>query len=261
MFEYFILGALQGLSEFLPISSSGHLSILQSFFKMEKAFLFVIAAHFGTFFSIVAFYKKNLFYIFKNILTHPSKNLFLKITLGCLPVILVGYLFYDLIKATFSTFEIIACGFGLTGLFLIRTFWMKASQQKDHMKHLSELNSISFKQALFIGCFQVIALFPGFSRSGVTTASGIWIGVRPSLALHFSFLMGGFVLFAASAYELLKTDITTFSSWAFKITFISSFLFGYAALAIMKTWVFKLHKIGIYLLILSTSLWFYILVF
>ena len=260
MFEYFILGIIQGLSEFLPISSSGHLSLFQEFFKMEQSFLFVVAAHFGTFFSIVVFYHKNLLYIFKNILKPFSKNLFLKISLGCFPVVLVGYLFYDIIKASFSTLEIVACGFGLTGLFLIRTYWMKASLKKDPMKHLSELNVISLKQALLIGCFQVIALFPGFSRAGITTASGIWMGIRPSLSLHFSFLMGGFVLFAASAYELLmKADVSIFSSWAFKITFVSSFVFGYIALTAMKAWVFKLHKIGIYLIILSTSLILYCL--
>ncbi len=257
--EYFFLGTLQGLSEFLPISSSGHLSLVQVFLKTNQNFLFVISAHFGTLFSLIIFYKKNLIYIFKNILKPFSKNLFLKITVGCLPVMTAGLLFYDTIKILFSSLPVVACGFGLTGFFLIGTKWIQKSNREDKINSYDELENISYKQALFMGLFQTISLLPGFSRSGITTASGILIRIHPSLALHFSFLMGGFVLLAASLFEFSKTNVEVFLSGPFIITFVSSFIFGYGALKVMKSWVFELYKIGIYLLFLSTTLWLHII--
>ena len=257
--EYFFLGLVQGLCEFLPISSSGHLTLLQSVLKMEQKFLFNVAAHFGTLFSLIIFYRKNLIYIFKKILNPISKNLFLKITLSCSPVVAVGFLFYNTIKELFNNLPIVACGFGLTGLFLIGTKWAQKPIREDKINNHSEFEKISYSQALFMGLFQIITLLPGFSRSGITTSSGILIRLHPSLALHFSFLMGTFILFGASFFEFSKTNLQMFLSTSFMVTFISSFIFGYGALKVMSVWIFKLHQIGIYLLILSSSLWIYII--
>ena len=252
--KHFFLGLIQGISEFLPISSSGHLILAQNFLGTDQVFFLTIAAHFGTLFSLIIFYRKNLVYIFKNILNPLSKNLFLKIVTGCLPAGIVGFLFYDEIKEVFSNLFVVGLGFLLTAAFLIRTKWIPIADRKDKMESYSELESISYLQVLFIGIFQILALFPGVSRSGITTSSGMIFRLHPSVALHFSFLMGTLILLAATSFELSKTSLETFLSASFSVTFMSSFVFGYIALRIMKGWVFKLYKIGVYPLLLGALL-------
>ncbi len=259
LIQAFFLGVLQGLAEFLPISSSGHLAVAGLFFQWDQIFLFTVAVHFGTLCSLLVFYRFKCFYLIRNILSSPEKNIFLKLAIASLPVMSVGFFFYGFIKELFHSMYFISFSFIFTAVFLIGTFFIKTIDNKNSSDD-TDINfmSISYNKAFLIGVAQVLALAPGVSRAGVTTGTGLYLGVSPRLALDFSFLLGIFSLFAACALEFVQNDSNILFHWSFLIGFLSAFGFGYIALHWMKSWVFKLYKFGFYLLPLGLVLFLYL---
>ena len=259
LIQAFFLGILQGLAEFLPISSSGHLAITGLFFQLDQIFLFTIAVHFGTLCSLLVFYRLKCIHLMKNILSPPKENVFLKMITASLPVMLVGFFFYDYVKELFHSMYFISCSFIFTALFLLGTFFFKTAYSKNSFdfEDLS-FTYISYGKAFLIGVVQVLALAPGVSRAGVTTGAGIYLGIPPRLALDFSFLLGIFSLSAACALELMQNSSSALFHWPFFMGFLSAFGFGYLALHWMKSWVFKLYKFGFYLLPLGLMLFLYL---
>lgn len=129
------------------------------------------------------------------------------------------------------------------------TYWF----QKQKIKNLKQ---ISYKEAFGIGCFQVLALIPGISRSGTTICAGIYLGFKPSLAVSFSFLLALPALFAACALEFFKTDWNQELLIPFMSSFLSSFIFGYCALMIMKKSSSHLYRFSFYLFPLAGLVFF-----
>ena len=250
----FFLGLLQGLSEFLPISSSGHLALTQIFCNTNHIFLFTVFAHFGTLTALILFYRKDLFNIIKNISSPPKTNLFLKIVVAVLPAIFAGFFLYEVIKDIFNQHIFIAFGFLLTSFLLLGTRWKTQNTQ-------TELKQISYKQALIIGCTQALALLPGVSRSGVTICTGIYLGLHPLLSITFSFLLAVVPLFGAFALELSKISWEGTPLIQALICLISSSIFSWLALYLMKSLHSHLYKFSFYLIPLGLSLLFYTLIF
>lgn len=253
----FILGALQGLAEFLPISSSGHLAVTGLFFQLDQIFLFTIAVHFGTLCSLLVFYRNKCIGLIKNILSPPKENLFFKLLMASFPVMLVGFFFYNSIQKLFHDMYFISFSFIFTALFLLGTFFTKRSNRNSSDAVDSNFMCISYTKAFLIGLVQVLALAPGVSRAGVTTGTGLYLGVPPRTALDFSFLLGIFSLFAACSLEFIAGSNTLFH-WPFLAGFLSAFGFGYLALYWMRSWVFSLYKFGFYLLPLGLLLFLYL---
>ena len=254
----FVLGLLQGLAEFLPISSSGHLAVAGLFFQLDQIFLFTIAVHFGTLCSLLVFYRCKCINLIKNILSPPKENLFFKLSIASLPVMLVGFFFYNSIKELFHNMYFISFSFIFTALFLLGTFFIKKDKAQSSSDVVdSTFICIPYGKALLIGIVQILALAPGVSRAGVTTGAGLYLGVPPRLALDFSFLLGIFSLFAACALEFIG-DSNTLFHWSFLVGFLSAFGFGYLALRWMRSWVFSLYKFGFYLLPLGLVLFLYL---
>ena len=244
------LGFLQGITEFLPISSSGHLALSQIFFQTEQIFFLTLTVHFGTLISLIVFYRRDILFMIQEVLKNPSQSLFLKLITASLPVLSVGFFFYGGIKEIFNHLYFAAAGFLITAGFLLSTYWLRNEK-------INELKQISYFKAFVIGCFQVIALIPGVSRSGTTICAGIYLGFKPSLAVSFSFLLALPALFAACVLEFSKTEWDPEHFFLFIGSFFSAFVFGYIALFVMKKASSHLYRFSFYLFFLAFFVFVY----
>ncbi|UII54436.1 undecaprenyl-diphosphate phosphatase [Cytobacillus spongiae] len=224
-FEAFILGIIQGLTEFLPISSSGHLYLGRHLFGLDEAGLFLdTMLHIGTLLAVLVIYKNELLQIVKN----PFGKLSYLLVLGTIPAVIVGFLFSDLFENISKSGITIGWEFLFTGFVL----WM-ADGIKNGAKRLE---NIGYGDALFIGTFQAAAIFPAVSRSGLTIAAGLMRKLDRETAAYFSFLLsipaiaGGIVL---QMGEMYTGHIEAVSLGSLLVGTVSSALFGYMAVVWM----------------------------
>ncbi|MCQ2546535.1 MAG: undecaprenyl-diphosphate phosphatase [Clostridia bacterium] len=210
-----ILGLVQGLAEFLPISSSGHLALLQYFFGVEadSVLVFTVLLHVGTLISVFIIYWKDiveliieLFRTLKDLFTgkglrinsSPTRRLGFMIIVATIPTAIIGLLFEDFFESLYSSIISIAIGLLFTGLILLIAEKMGKSN-KDVME-------MKWRHAIFIGCMQGIAICPGVSRSGSTLFGGLIAGLEREFAVKFAFLisipsiLGSVVLEAPDAF-------------------------------------------------------------
>jgi len=259
-FEIIFLGVIQGLSEFLPISSSGHLAIIHRLTGSEDIFSLTVALHFGTLGSLLFFYRALLGPLLKSSFKPLEKNLILKILLASTPVMMIGLLFYSKIKNIFSKPELLGFHFLLTGVVLLGLFFCRKTKKESlplQAESLDAFCEISYPQAFGMGCFQLAALLPGVSRSGMTIAGGIYLKVRPILALHFSFFMGAAALLAAFVLEAFKSSLFEDRGAVFFLGAFVSFLAGLSALHLTRAWLNHLYRFGFYLAPLGLWLFFF----
>lgn len=184
-----ILGIVQGLTEFLPVSSSGHLEIGQALLGTsgEENLTFTVVLHVATVLSTLVVLWKEVADLFKGTFTtlqwNAEKNYVALILLSCLPVFVVGVFFKDEVEAFFGN------GLLLVGICLLITaflLWLSEFLQK---RMPAEGHEVGWKDALIIGCAQALAVLPGLSRSGSTIATGLLCGVKKEKVARFSFLM------------------------------------------------------------------------
>ncbi len=258
-FLYFILGLIQGLTEFLPISSSGHLALIQAFFSnVEKESLLVeITAHLGSLFAIGVYYRQSLFLqiiSFKKISLNRLYPLYI-LFISTLPAGIVGLFLKKYITPLFSNTNTIAYGFLFTSFALIFTYFF--SKKNTPKKNL--LNWPTPLGALFIGFAQAFALLPGVSRSGFTITAGILMGLKPKQSAFFSFCSVAPLIFTAallSFYKLIShAERLTQSENLLNlgVLLISSFFFGWLGLNLVLRFLErnKLHYFALYLIPLA----------
>lgn len=178
-----ILSFVQGATEILPISSSGHLLLVGKVMDISVSTLILTLVHIGTTLAIIVFFKKSLF---NNFLSKNNRALFLKIVVASIPAGIVGILFQDLIEKSLRATWITAISLILWGIVMI--FVEKKNDREE--KSVKDVQAISFKQAFFIGIAQTLALIPGTSRSGITTIAGVLTGLDKYVALEFGLLIG-----------------------------------------------------------------------
>ncbi len=195
--ELILIGMVQGISEFLPLSSSGHLSLLNFFLKIKSpSLLLIMVAHLGTLMSIITVYGSSLYQLGQKKL--PTR-LFLLILMALLPTIVGGFFLKSFVEQSLKSPTYIAWGFILTGICLFLTR-LKVKKWED----LSPLDwkKISFLKAFMIGVSQTWALFPGISRSGWTISTALFLNIPPRMAVFFSFLLAIPTLLAGGLWEL-----------------------------------------------------------
>ncbi|MDD4994529.1 MAG: undecaprenyl-diphosphate phosphatase, partial [Candidatus Pacebacteria bacterium] len=175
-----ILSVVQGITEFLPISSSGHLAVLQIFWQIpDPSVVFSALLHFGTLGAIlIVFYQEII-----KILQKRNWKLIKLIVIGTIPAAIFGFFFQSIIEAQFSSLKFIGFSFLITALFLILTKFLKIIP-----KYLN-IEDLTYFDALIIGIAQTVALFPGISRSGLTISTGLLRKLKPEIAYKFSFLL------------------------------------------------------------------------
>lgn len=224
------MGVLQGLTEFLPVSSSAHLVIAQQWLHLsrEGAFLMAldVALHVGTLGALIAYFYKDLGGMAMGLFKQRLPGLLI---VGTIPAALIGILFKDFFSDLFA--EILPASFFLliTGWILWLTKWVQSSD--------IDLNRIGFKQALLVGVVQAVAILPGISRSGSTIAMGLFLKLKPEAAVRFSFLLGIPAIAGAAAVEFKRLALMDISLlFPVVLGVLASFVVGYFSIR----WMLKL---------------------
>ena len=245
MIKIVILGIVQGLTEFLPISSSGHLAILEKFFGISQPVTITAFLHFGTFLSVLVFFYRPILEILGGLFKGEKEHVHysLKIILGSVPIVVIGLLFRVKIKQSFEDITIITIFLGITGVILLLTSLVKKGADR-----------VSFLSATIIGIGQMFAVLPGISRSGMTISAGLFSKVSPDNAFKFSFILSLPAVFGANLLEL-KNISHIENPMAVVIGLGCSFVFGIIALKILHGLVNRrFHLFGFYCLLLSIIL-------
>ena len=236
-FEAFLLGVVQGLTEFLPISSSGHIEIskviLGSSFDKNEGLLFTIILHFATALSTMFIFRKDIINIFKGLLTkkwNESKKFSLSILISMIPAVFIGLLYEDFINSLFNgNLILVAAMLYITGLLLFLSDFLKLKKKE-----------ITYKNSFIIGLAQAIAILPGISRSGATIATSVIMGIDREKAARFSFIMVIPLIFGSMFKSMIDYDfnLESFNILSLLIGFISAFITGLFACK----WMIRLVK-------------------
>jgi len=196
LWEAVLLGIVQGVTEFLPVSSDGHLVIAQTLLGVrEGGLVFVIAVHVGSLLALLVFYRARVLELVRGVLGREADSFryTVKLAVATLPAVVVGLFFKDLVESAFAAPWTAGVGLLITGAFLATTRTTQARGQ---------LREPSYWQALLIGCAQALAIAPGISRSGSTIALSLAFGMAPLAAAEFSFLLGIIAIVGAAVLEL-----------------------------------------------------------
>jgi len=205
LFHAVVLGIIQGLTEFIPVSSTAHLLIMIKMFNIpqlsdDAMFSFLVIVQLGTLVSLFAFYWNDLWLIARSTLNFqratPERNLGFYIIIATIPALLAGYLLKDAVEALFRQ-PMLEASIRLfaAAILLSLAEWVSRKNRR--------LGSMTWLDALVIGLMQIIAVFPGASRSGTTISGGMFRGFDRPSAARFSFLMSVPVMLAAGGYEML----------------------------------------------------------
>ena len=210
------LGVLQGFTEFLPVSSSGHLVLVQSLIPgfTQPGVLFDVCLHFGTLFAVLFFFRKKLFKL--------SFKYILYIAVATIPAVIVGYISRDSISSLFSSVGIVGVALVITGFINYLT-----DKQKKEEK------SLDYKKSLFIGFMQAFAIIPGISRSGLTIFAGTKSGLSSRDAAEFSFLISVPAIFGANILEVCSNWGESIDYTPYFIGFLAAFISGVIAIKIV----------------------------
>lgn len=252
MLEVIILGIIQGIAEFLPISSSAHLIIFRDLFGIGSGInsnvelAFDIALHFGTLLAIgIYFFKDFINMIIKGITKGPKDSegkLFWFIVVATIPAAIAGILFEDIIDGIIrSNYVVIALSLIIMGI-IIYLF-------DRYMKSNKTLKSMTIKDALVIGCSQVFALIPGFSRSGTTIAAGRSMNLNREDAAKFSFYLSAPVVLGAVILTVLKDgtmDIIMANLSIFVIGVLVAFIAGLLCISFLLKYI-KNHDFKLFM--------------
>lgn len=240
IFVYIIIGIVQGITEFLPVSSSGHILLLSEIFNVNCDIIFLsVVAHLGTLLSVLICMRKKVAECIK----HPFCETNFKLLMATIPSVIIVLLFHNLVDKLYSIYFLIA-GFLITGIMLIIADIIRPKNQKFGYKH-----------ALFMGLMQGIAVLPGISRSGSTMAVGMMSGADKNDACEFTFLMSIPIIIASAVFESIEMFTTGVNIEILPsiIVFITSFVFGILSIKLMLKTLKnnKLYLFSIYLLIIS----------
>lgn len=255
--EAIIIGIIQGATEFLPISSSGHLVLLPQIFQMTNPDLTLIGlVHAGTLLAVLIYFRQDLW----NIITAVLQGLYKRkplatadakigwlIVVGSIPVGIVGLLFADFFEEVFGSPRV-AAGFLLVTAVLLVLGERMLSGKK-------EMAEMSWADAILVGLFQMMALFPGVSRSGSTIVGGLARGLDRPTAARFSFLLGIPAILGAGIQAILAifTESAQFSAGVYIFSFMAAAVSGYACIHWLLTWVknHTLYGFAIYVTLIS----------
>ena len=262
-FQIILLGIIQGLTEFLPISSSGHLILAPLIFNFEDQGLALDAIlHLGTLLAIIIFFRKELadlaMGLFDRQKSPETHHLAWCILIASIPAGMIGLFGGGWIEANLRNPTFVGCNLFFWSLIFI------AADRYSSKNTNAELNQLSLRQILFIGSAQAIALLPGTSRSGITIAAGLFSNLSHTSATRFSFLLGTPIIFAAGMHKLVQfisqpSSEQTYSNLHLFIGLGISFLVGLLAIQLLLKIVEKVGLLPfiIYRMLLAGGILFY----
>ena len=226
-----LLGIVQGLTEFLPISSSGHLVIVQALIGIEKpGNEFAIIVHLGTLGSILIVFFKDIVDISTSINQKKTQKLLIFLFLGTLPAIIIGLGLKNQIESLFDNLTMVGAALVVSGIILLMSYFLSTSDRK-----------YTIYKVLLIGMAQAFAIIPGISRSGMTICCGLMLGLRPEIAARFSFLLAIPVISGAGILTFMELDRTSHIDFSVAMAgLVTSFIVGLLSLR----WLINLLKKG-----------------
>lgn len=240
--EAIFLGILQGATEFLPISSSGHLVLIPFLFNIGEPDLNMISiVHEGTLLAVLIYFRRDVWEIIKGVLSGlqqkrpfatPEARLGWFIVVGSIPAGAAGIFLESFFEEVFGTPLLAALFLLVTAAFLTAGERM-LSGKKD-------MAQMSWLDAIIVGVFQMLALFPGISRSGSTIAAGLWRGLDRTTAARFSFLLGIPAILGAgllSGIDIMQSGGATTSWSLYAVGFLAAAVSGYACIHFLLTWL------------------------
>jgi undecaprenyl-diphosphatase len=228
LFQVMLLSIVQGFTEFLPISSSGHLAIFQKILGFtQPVVVFDILLHVGSLLAILLFFNKKLLMIF-------SKKYLILLGIGTVPAILFSLLFDKTIETTFSSMRIIGILFIINAVILLSTKFIHPKTKNQRLK-ASDQQPMTNRNALLIGISQAIAILPSVSRSGATITSALWLGIQPVDAFEFSFFLAIPAIIGAFVFKIKDVAVYGSQDLVFGIVgMLVSMVISYFALGLLQ---------------------------
>ncbi|MDD2437945.1 MAG: undecaprenyl-diphosphate phosphatase [Massilibacteroides sp.] len=238
--EALVLGIIQGLTEFLPVSSSGHLIIGGEFFglKGEENLTFAIVVHAATVLSTIVVLRREISSLIQGFFCfewNEETQLAAKIFLSMIPVAIVGLFFKDYVEALFGNGLLpVGCMLLLTAVLLAFSYYTKPRLKEN----------ISYKDAFIIGLAQSLAVLPGLSRSGSTIATGLLLGNKKELVAKFSFLMVIIPILGEAFLDLMKGGFSPAASGISTVSLITGFVAAFLSGTLACKWMIRLVSKG-----------------
>ncbi len=250
IFSALILAIIEGITEFLPISSTGHLVLTANLLQIPQSEFvksFEIFIQLGAILSVVFLYWQTL---------TTKKDVWLRVLAAFLPTAVIGFLLYKIIKAFLLGNTMVTLVALLVGGILLIVF---EKMHKEKTEHAGEIEDISLKQAFFIGLVQAVSVIPGVSRAGATVIGALFLGVKRKTAVEFSFLLAIPTMLAATALDLTKTSLsfTTYEVIILFIGFITSFAVALFTVKFFLQFI-RNHTFawfGVYRIVLAVLYW------
>lgn len=248
IFQAIIIGIIEGFTEFLPISSTGHMIVASELLGVSQDALtkaYEVIIQFAAILAVMLIYREKI--------TFKKIDLWQKLFVAFLPLAIVGFIFKDQIKALF-TIEIVAWMFIIGGLvFLVVEYFY---EEKEF--HVHDVEKTSYKQAFWVGIAQIFSLIPGTSRAGATIIGGLLAGLDRKASTEFSFLLAIPVMAAVTGYDLLKYyEEFAEANWgAFIAGFIAAFIVAYLTIKLFLVFIqrFTFVAFGVYRIIFGVIL-------
>ncbi len=248
IFQAIIIGIIEGFTEFLPISSTGHMIVVSKFMGIEESALmkaYHVIIQFAAIMAVMLIYREKI--------TFKKIDLWMKLLVAFLPLAIVGFIFKDVIKTLFNV-ETVAWMFIIGGVvFLVVEYFYT---EKEH--HIKDVEKVSYTQALWVGIAQIFSLVPGTSRAGATIIGGLLSGLDRKTSTEFSFLLAIPVMAAVTGYDLLKhyQDFADANWGAFIIGFITAFVVAYVTIKLFLIFIerFTFVAFGVYRIIFGIIL-------
>ena len=278
-FEAIILGLIQGLTEFLPVSSSGHLEIGKHLLGVETTddLLFTTMVHAATVLSTIVVFRKQIWDLLKGffcglkglkvvksesgkleLVCNDQTDYLLKIAVSMIPVFVVGIFFKDQVEGLFGSITVVGFALIMTAVLLFFSDYASKPGRKSIFPVNTSRNGISYWQAFVVGIGQALAVIPGLSRSGTTISTGLICGVRREVMAQFSFLMVLVPILGESFLEVIGGEFgaSSVSALSLVLGFVSAFVSGLLACKVMIALVkkAKLSWFALYCLLAAAAI-------
>jgi undecaprenyl-diphosphatase len=232
-----VMGVVEGLTEFLPVSSTGHLILAGQLldFTGEKAKLFEVVIQTGAIIAILTLYAQKLGSTARGLGSDAGARRFVgHVLIGFFPAALMGFLFADFIKGVLFSPLVVALGFIVGGLVIL---WAEHGGRADRLARVHDLDDLHWSDALKVGLVQCLALVPGTSRSGATIIGGMLLGLSRKTSTEFSFFLAIPMIFGAAGYDLLKNHALL--QWEDAPMFAVGLLVSWASAWVCVRWLLR----------------------